>query len=313
MATSTLKKYGTSTYTGMLVAKDTPSNWSTETLLLRFEEENGINTVFSVTGAAKDLFESCEKRRVYTMDIQGKCVKTSSSQKYYGVDNMQEVRLAYPPKKFSLAKKTWPFRHTYAFEDWEALNQKASDAFVDLVGRVAEPPTLDLSSSLHKMPVLLHYGDFEQRVEFLGSHADEVLHKNDVVALGGLRIKEFRQERTLQTGYLTVIEINPTGRTGMPKVPPLSEGEPKQKVLKMSEGNVLTVKQVLELRDRMLADAEQGRTPPDEECTLRGTFSALTESFFTDDPPLVGGDVMVCGSRAIDIIVRALSKKVFIS
>jgi len=39
-----------------------------------------------------------------------------------------------------------------------------------------------------------------------------------VVAFAGVRVKEWRNDRTLETSYLTLIEINPTRRQGIPEI-----------------------------------------------------------------------------------------------
>ena len=45
-AVSSLKRFGQNAFTGMLVASESPAGWNEETLILRFAEQNGINTFF---------------------------------------------------------------------------------------------------------------------------------------------------------------------------------------------------------------------------------------------------------------------------
>ena len=53
------------------------------------------------------------------------------------------------------------------------------------------------------------------------------IHVDDVVAFAGVRVKEWRTDKTLETSYLTLIEINPTRRQGIPEINTQAKGEPK--------------------------------------------------------------------------------------
>ena len=57
---TSIKKYRKSVVSVVVTAKAIPKNWSEETNLFRMTEENGINTVFVVTGEALDCFKGCE-------------------------------------------------------------------------------------------------------------------------------------------------------------------------------------------------------------------------------------------------------------
>ena len=82
---TTLKRYGSVEYEAMLVAMAHPPNWSVKTMLLRFAEENGCQTVFVVTGAALESFGSCDLWRIYAVTVPGKCVRQRQGPSKYGV------------------------------------------------------------------------------------------------------------------------------------------------------------------------------------------------------------------------------------
>ena len=50
----------------------------------------------------------------------------------------------------------------------------------------------------------------KQNVIFLGEHANLVFAVDDTIVLSGVHVQEWRQERTLETTFLTIVEINPT-------------------------------------------------------------------------------------------------------
>ncbi len=81
---SQLKRTGSFDYVAMLVAKSKPHGWQPETLLLRFVEQNGASSMFTVTGDGIGSFDACELFRIYEMPLNGRCVRSSKGANKYG-------------------------------------------------------------------------------------------------------------------------------------------------------------------------------------------------------------------------------------
>ena len=173
-STTTLKRFGKQSYEARLVAKGSPP-WSGPALLLRFSEKNGTDTMFVITGEACKSFETCQKETIYSMEVSGKCVRLCNSMTKYGFPNTQEVHLKFPCV-VQVAKSAWPSSSLYRCEPWEALQQKTSGSFVDLVGRALGKPVPDPTSPIPKAVVLVGNGHFTQSVELLGSDASLTLN-----------------------------------------------------------------------------------------------------------------------------------------
>ena len=283
MAATTLKRFGKTNYSGMLTAIGTP-HWAEETKLLRFVEKNGCSTVFTITKEALRSFSHMEMWRIYDIEVPGKCVRTCTNQSKTGVHNNLEVRAAFP-LVFTLSKTAWPCRATYAFVDWEDLNQKPNDSFVDLVGRVLSAPILDQNSTLAKLHVELGFQDMHQTVVMLGMHANNKLKENDILAIGGLKIKEWQHERTLETSFVTMVEVNPSPREGLEILENIGNDEPKKKVMRASLPDVARVKDVMKMEENLL---RKNDTSESTEFVLIGKLTPMDNNFFVEDPPLLG-------------------------
>ena len=309
---TTLRRIGQSSYVGMLLAKASPPGWAKSTLLLRFAEENGINTVFVLTDAACDKFASCEVWRIYAMEVPGKCVKTVDSGRKDGVPNIQEVRMQFPCQ-ISLSKVAWPIPLRYDCMNWSSLNQLEVDTFIDLIGRVIEKPVVDLNDGLAKMRVDLCSGEMRQVVTFLGEHAGIQISVGDVVALSGIRIKEWRSERTLQTVFLTVVEVNPVPRLGLPSVAEINVDQPKTKALRMTPRSLVSVLEVQNLSHLMLQRAEDGGDITPQDVFLLGSFHKFNDDFFVADPPIVGDSPKekICWNTRFTDVSGSLDVKVW--
>jgi hypothetical protein len=179
--------------------------------LVWFVEKDGLSTVFVLTDAAAKQFRECECWRIYEMQIAGKCVRINNTTTKYGVKHTQEVSLKFPCT-LELSKQAWPVNIQYELLSWDSLNQQEPDTFVDPHGKVFGKPILDASSTLRKLVVTLANGNLKQDVAFLGEHASLALKIGDVVVLGGARIQKYREQRSIQTAYLTIVEINPASR-----------------------------------------------------------------------------------------------------
>ncbi len=194
------------------------------------------------------------------------------------------------PCQLKLASVAWPLTFPYDFTDWEALNQVPSDAFVDIVGAVESKPTLDTNSPLPKLSVTLAWGNVRQGVFLLGEHSQLTLQKGDVLACAGVKVREWEGQRSLQTTFLSVLEVKPRAREGIPAVPALEEAEPVRKALRVSAQRCLSVSDVERHGGLMVADARAGKSIVPLTCCVKGLLQELHGSFFEDDAPLVGDE-----------------------
>ena len=282
---SALRRTGTSGYTAMLAARyDT--NWDSKAILLRFIEENGLSTVFVLTGEGAAPFKKCELGRVYDMLIPGKCVKSSDSLAKYGVRNTQEVVMKYACSKVDVAKHAWPLVIPYAWTPWANLNQQTPDAYVDILGQVLSKPSIDPGASVPKLNVSLGNDSYQQVVHLLGSHAGTVLKPGDVVALGGARVHAWKEQRSIQTSFLTVVEINPPARDDEPFDIDVSDTGPKRKALKINAPSPLTASQVLLMQTELVRASENSQPKTTRDFSVRGFLGELTLDFFDGDAPV---------------------------
>ena len=161
----------------------------------------------------------------------------------------------------------------YEFAPWETLNQLEHNTYIDLLGRVEDVSDVQHASALKKRHVVLTNGNMKQEVALLGDHADTLLEANDVVALAGVKVHEWRGERALQTVLLTAVEVNPAKR----KVEHGDEGTPKKKALRMARNPAIRVIDAKEILDRMLRDAKE-RDVPGRDLTLVGKLTKISLS-----------------------------------
>ena len=296
VATTSLKRTGTSKYCGMLVSKAQPPNWATNVLLLRFIEENNCNTVFIMSDKARDQFSSCELWRVYEFTVSGSTVKKSSGAHKYGVYCSFEVTMKYAVSDLKLAGRTWPFQYAYKFKDWLQLNQLTDNEYIDLVGRVSSPPVLDANSAVPKVLVRLENNGMVQDVEILGADSGQPLRVGDIVSFSGLKLREWNGRRSLQTVYLTLVEQNPLNQ----EVETSEEG-PRRKAIRLAPSTRLTVSQAQQEAAKLLTSARQSETCAPVLFSVTGSVVELTEKFFDDDAPIVqkGDTEVMCWKTSI--------------
>ena len=161
--------------------------------------------------------------------------------------------------------------------------------FLDIYGKVVSEPVKDVNSALQKLTVVLCNDDLTQEVDLLGEHANSRVHVGDIVALGGVRVSKYREQRMLQTTFLTVVEINPTRRPNQAFDINCTAGEPKRKALKLSFPATKTVLHVQELKAGILQDPPTV-LPPAQEVTLVGHLQKLSQEFFDADVPIIEGN-----------------------
>ena len=265
-------------------------------MLLRFCEQNGTNIAFVVTGTALEVMSACEEWRIYDIEVPGKCVKRSSGVSKYGVPNPLEVHLAFPPK-VGLSKTAWQLKFPYEFTQWQALNQAANGVFVDLCGVVCSTPEFS-SEGLAKLQVILSNGEMSQKISFLGEHAALQLNKGDMLAISGAQVVTWKHDRSLQTSYLTVVEVNPVKRNEIPSFEGVQSGEPKRKAMRMSNVLLVTLSTVEGLLAQLSADSKKGVDVKAKEFVVKAKLEFFGPDFFEADPPIFekGGEERVCWS-----------------
>ena len=273
----------------MLVSKCKPKWKTKEVMLLRFVEENGADAVFRVTDGAISVFEHCELGRIYDLEVQGKCVHRVEALKLYGVNSNVAVDLKYH-SKIGLSRAAWPLKFRYRPVDWLTLNQLDVDSVVDLVGVVLDKPVMDLQSTLPKLRVPMGNAGYQQDIYLLGEHANMIIKKGNVLALAGVRVREYRSQRSLQTSLLTLIEVNPVHREGLPAVEEHDEDTLRKKAMRLSYRNTMSVAEVMRLSEGLLTAAQQSCSTSDQEFVIVGFLGKLTAAFFDDDAPIVGDD-----------------------
>ena len=280
----------------MLVCNAKPANFAKETLLLRFVEENGTSTAFALTDKAKEQFEPCELWRIYDIELPGACVKQSSGSSRFGIENTYDVVMKFPSKHMQLSTRAWPFTYPYKFRAWEELNQLAADSFLDLLGKVVEIPVFDANSSFPKTVVKIGNNNLFQSIELLGTHTGVQLKLHDVVAFAGLKVREWNNQRTLQTAFLTVVEVNPTPRQDLDFAVDIEDAGPKRKALRMTPMTQITVAQVKEESRKILEATKAGSSMSPLKFDLVGTLTPLTLTFFENDAPILqkGSQDIMC-------------------
>ena len=139
----------------------------------------------------------------------------------------------------------------------------------------------------------MRYGNFYEDIELLGSHSDVLVKKQDVLAISGVKIAEWKGQRILQTTYLTVIEVNPGKRQGIPTIADEDDSTPKTKALKMATRDrrmLSDVKEMLQTLEQQKSESiEQNKKMENDkpEVCIHALMSNFTVDFFEYDPPLV--------------------------
>ena len=299
-------------YTGVMAVKVEPSGWAKPVLLMHFVEESGASTVFVASDDAKKDFATCQEGRIYDIEVPGKCVRTSAGEQKHGVKTKFEVVLKLPCK-ITLSSCAWPFRYPYEFCAWEALNQVAGASLVDILGVALQTPTREVGGPLPKLLVELGNGDMKQTVILLGDRASVTIPKDSKVAISGLRLKEWKGERTLESSFLSIVEVNPQlKKTDKDALAIIDEG-PRRKAIRMTPRTTITVSEAQGVTDRLLNDVGTSAPTTETDFVLFGTLRALTSEFFELDPPIMDtskGERM-CWKSALEDSTGSLQVRVW--
>ena len=70
MSSSVLRRVGTDEYQAMLVCKQMQTEWSSETLMVRFVEQTGANTLILATRDSNTQMNDFENFRIYTLEFK---------------------------------------------------------------------------------------------------------------------------------------------------------------------------------------------------------------------------------------------------
>ena len=70
MSLSMLKRVSTDEYYAMLVCKQTQTEWSSKTLMVRFVEQDGANTRILATRDANTQMNDLANLRIYTLEFK---------------------------------------------------------------------------------------------------------------------------------------------------------------------------------------------------------------------------------------------------
>ena len=300
---STLKRFGSNDFCGMVISKAAPSNWSKPTLLLRMLEKNGSSVAFIVTGGAYDAFSQCELGRIYELKFPGTCVKNSKGVSRFGVNSAVEVFLAFPVS-MKLASTSFPRLFPYNFVPYSDLNQKADGDFVDILGEVSEIPELDANASLPSLKITLVNGNHDVQVTLLAEHSGTRIVKGDVVAFSGLKITQWNEKRSLQSTFLSVIDVNPADRSDMDFTIARADGSRKRKAFTLGQNMIpITVAKAVEESNELLRQQDTANAISSKSFLIHAQVKPLTAAFFDEDVPITEttkGDIMCYKTEITD-------------
>ena len=285
-----LRRVGSNSYTAMLTAKVEMTTWTVPTLLLRFTEESGMCTLFAVTKGAMECFQCLEMNTIYTMTISGRCVTINDLGIKFGVKGQYQVKMQFAPKDLTKSKTAWPLQLNYQMTEFGDLQQADVGDFVDLSGRVKCKTTPTQTSGLAKTTVTLQCDDFVQDVQLLGKHATIEVKIGDMMTIKSAIVKKFQEEKFVETAFLSVIEVNPGKRKGIPDLPALADmdGERPRKAIKLELKPPVTTDWANTRLKKMVEDAQAGEQVDPMDFVLRCKIQLFDNEFFLNDAPFVG-------------------------
>ena len=205
---------------------------------------------------------------------------------YFTVKNQYAVHIRSCVPKLALAKKAWPICHKYQFVDWLTLNQLQATDTVDVTGHVLEEPIQDLDAPLAKLRIELGYENMKQTVVLLGELASVECHTNDVICCSGMRLHLWNYEKTLQSTLGSVVEVNPSLRSGIKELPAIHTSSKRRKVMNFENVNPVSIAAAKQLCTNL--QDSTGDTYA-EFTILSSKLPKLDANFFACDAPLVGG------------------------
>ena len=231
---TSLRRIGETEFVASVVGKVRPQKWKLPTLLLRFVESNGAQTVFIVTGDALAVFDRCELYKTYKMLISAASVKRDLLKIHnekFGVPSELQVSIRFKgPVPVEVAPPSTGLGMIYNFRDWNTFEQIPVGAVFDVVGEVVKPLHREVRGSVVRVVLTLANRGMQQDINVWGDdimrsmeHARELLQieEGDVLAISGVRMEE---NRMLGLSLLPAIERNPVLKNEHQRAPiPSSE------------------------------------------------------------------------------------------
>ena len=153
-----------------------------------------------------------------------------------------------------------------------------------------------------------------QCIMLLGDCATNTkVKEGHVIACSALQVHEWRNERSLQTSLLSVIEINPTTREGIPEIEDIDESEPRKKAMRLSIQPPIPVAEAKRIGQGLIADARALKTTTPHNAMVRARFKKLDKDFFEHDVPIFGeeGNEKMCWRTVVSDASGELEVKVW--
>ncbi len=136
---TSLRMFGDTEFVASLVGSAWKPHWTTATLLLRFVESNGAQTVFRVTGDALVVFDKCKLYKTYKMMIGAGSVKRTAGNEVHGVPSDYVVSIQGGVVPVEVATPSTGLGMLYNFRDWNTFHQIPIGVCFDVVGEVVKP------------------------------------------------------------------------------------------------------------------------------------------------------------------------------
>ena len=288
MPMTSLKRSGQIDYEAMITGKLDRPTWPQPSLLLRCTERNGVSTLFIVTNENTiQHFQTLEQNTIYSMQINGRCVRNNIIGLKFGVRGEYEVRLQFRVP-IGICKNVWPLQLNYDLTRFTDLLQCDHGKYVDVFGRLLAKRAPLVSTSLPKLILTLTADGLKRDVQLLGTYATFAVDVGDMVAIKDALVQTYNGEKIVQTAFLSIVQVNPNL---LPAFPAFSEfeGEPPRKAMKVELKTTSTIEHANQILKKMLADVEAGISVPPMDLLLRGKIHTLDNDFFVKDASLVGG------------------------
>ena len=213
-----------------------PPNWNPQTLLARAITKSGDEYLVRACGNAYAAFAALRTDTSYEMVVRPACVKSSDAPRKNGVDTRMELSFKYPPA-LELSKESFPTNLAWTIKSFADLSQMQHGDWCNIHGivlAVEEPTdrqikTSDASYSIRTVRVKLGKDDYHVYVEFSGHLANYPFQVADVLAVRGVTVREYNQQRQFQSGFCTLVCSNPPSSEDLPRLTPLTSDSPTKK------------------------------------------------------------------------------------
>jgi hypothetical protein len=276
-------------YEAKVLMKIVPRSYDVSTLLMRCIDEDNVQTIFTLSGEAKQVCDDLEENRIYLFQIPGKCVRKYKNELKSGVCCELEV-VAKVPFPVALSKKVWQPEVQYKLKSFIELAQCEVGDWVDVTGIVANKGRVDDSGGLLKKMLTLTSGELEIPVELLGAEKMQIpIEEGDTLAGMGFHVAEYNGCRYLVSAFLTYIEVNPSANDTLTSPEQSDPNSPKKKALKATESMPLPLTGAIDMRQTLLC-APQAVAEAGQRFATVVKIRPLTEAIFESAGFLYGND-----------------------